>query len=120
MESAVKSDEGQIRLLLFTNSNSHALTGTANLIRLNGSVKQGANRGATGAVFLSDFEISLDGSGVEVDVSQANIVVAVGEEAEVPVPANKSALIAAIAQVQAACDKARAGDKIGEYPSTAK
>lgn len=114
--SAVKAEEGQIRLLLYTGGNEHALSGTEELIRLYAAVKETAPLGATASLSLSDLKLSFEGMRTTVDTTGASVLLTV---AETQPPVDKSALLAAIASARSQLQGASVGTTPGQYPSHA-
>src|SRR5690606_26255229 len=97
IEGAVRADRGQIYILMFTNDNQHAITGSGPLFKLYGQVKEDAETGQETTVSLSNFEISFDGESRLLNSTQAVAalrIVAAGEDVD------KSELIEAVANAE--------------------
>ncbi|MDQ6417971.1 GDSL-type esterase/lipase family protein [Paenibacillus sp. LHD-117] len=115
--TAVRPDLGQIRVILISAGEEHAVTGSGELFVLRGKVKSDAPLGnATTA--LTKFEVSRDGTAGIVNIAEAYHSLTIGQT--LPVDSDKSALIQAIASAQSQLTGAVEGDKIGKYEVGAK
>ncbi|MGO4184271.1 family 78 glycoside hydrolase catalytic domain [Paenibacillus sp. TAF43_2] len=110
--SAVKPELGQIRIIMATSGEQRGGIDGGPLFSLHGKVKADAKAGST-TVSLSDFEVSLNGKGTIMNVSQASLLIEVNL-------ADKTALNAAIQQAESAHDAAVEGTLPGQYPIGAK
>jgi hypothetical protein len=110
--SAIKPELGQIRIIMTTASEDHAVTEASQMFMLHGKVRVDAAVGNT-QLSLSDFEVSLGGSGTLLDVSNASA------ELEV-VLADKAGLNTAINDALNVYDSAVEGTEAGQYPAPAK
>ncbi|MBB3108198.1 regulation of enolase protein 1 (concanavalin A-like superfamily) [Paenibacillus phyllosphaerae] len=109
--TAVKPDEGSIRVIMASEGTANEVAQDGSLLQLHGTVKAGAEAG-TATVTLSRFDVSKDGDETSYDTSaelQINVAAA-----------DKTALTAAIAEAQALHDAASEGSQPGEYPAGAK
>lgn len=110
--TAVRPDTGQIRVILISAGDSHAVTASGDLFVLRGKVKADAPLGNAGTT-LTKFEVSRNGTASVVDISGAYHSISIGLRP--PVEADKSALMQTIAAAQAQLAKAVEGSKIGQY-----
>ncbi|QNK60129.1 cadherin-like beta sandwich domain-containing protein [Paenibacillus sp. PAMC21692] len=108
--SAVKQNQGEIRVIMMAAGEQNAVNGSRPIIKLHGTVKNTAETGST-AVSLSDFEISMNGEGTLLDVSDASLSIQV-------VQSNKAALSTLIANVQQTRNAAVVGSQPGQYPQS--
>ncbi|WP_194843257.1 sugar-binding protein [Paenibacillus sp. B01] len=107
--SAVKPEQGQLRLLLA--STGAAIDQGGDLLRLRGSVKAGAGTGTAAVSLLALSTAGDDSATANVAGSAASIAI---------VDVDRSALGAAIASAQARHDSAVEGTAAGQYPVGAK
>ncbi|MDR0268192.1 MAG: DUF6359 domain-containing protein [Paenibacillus sp.] len=111
LAAGVKPDAGQIRLLLASTGEEHAVKESGELFKLHGKLKADASGYAD--LSLSSFTVSLDGSSQELGTSATSVHMQI-------VVADHTALLAAIQDAQKLADQAVTGTKPGQYPPAAK
>ncbi|MCR2803920.1 GDSL-type esterase/lipase family protein [Paenibacillus sp. SCIV0701] len=109
--SAIKPAEGQIRVILISAGEDHAVSAGSDLFVLRGKVKADAPLGNV-STSVTKFDVSRDGLAGIANIAQAYHSITIGQ---VPVESDKSALEKAIASAQAQLAKAAEGDVIGKY-----
>lgn len=115
--TAVRPDSGQIRVILISAGENHAVAGSGDLFVLRGKVKSDAALGNV-STSLTKFEVSRDGTAGIANIAEAYHSFNIGQTP--PVESDKSALIQAIASAQGQLANAVEGDKIGKYEVGAK
>ncbi|MHA6485029.1 cohesin domain-containing protein [Paenibacillus sp. strain BS8-2] len=110
--NAIKVSEGKIMFLLLTAGEANAASGDLPLFKLHGKVRANAALGST-AITLSNFKISMDGSGPTLDTSTASVEMEISQ-------ADKSDLIAALSSAQQIYDSAVVGSQPGQYLASVK
>jgi lysophospholipase L1-like esterase len=117
LATAVRPEEGLIRVILLSGGESHAVSEGGELFNLRGKVKAGLAAGNV-STSVTKFEVSRNGSAGVADIAEAYHSFSIGQEP--PIDSDKSALIAAIAAAQNHLSKAVEGTKIGQYEVGAK
>lgn len=112
LDTAVRPQDGQIRIIMASSGEANAVTTDGNLFVLRGRVKADATPGST-TVRLSDFQASRNGEPGTVEVSQASLTLDIHL-------ADKTALNAVIAEAQTLYDTSPEGTQPGQYPPAAK
>lgn len=114
LATAVRPDSGQIRVILASAGQEHAVGQDAGLFALTGKVKAGAALGATVAQLLK-FEVSRGAEAGTAGIADAIHTIGIVQTPVEPVDSDKSALIAVIAAAEALIGRTTEGDKIGQY-----
>lgn len=115
LATAIRPDSGQIRAILVSEGESHAVADSGSLFALHGKVKSDASVGNT-SVGVTKFEVSRGGEAGTADIANAAYSFNIGKTPPVDPPVtNKTALIEAIASAQERLSAAVEGDKIGKY-----
>lgn len=110
--SAVKPDEGEIRLIMMSSGEQYAIDDDGPLFKLKGMVKAGTGVGGT-TVSLTDAEVSFDGVSTVLDTALAKYEIGI-------TLADKAILESAIANAQSIHDAATEGAAPGQYPAGSK
>lgn len=110
--SSVKPEQGQIRILMASMGDQHAIIHDGDLFALRGKVKDEAPIGSASAK-LTGFVVSRDGTEFGLDLSHASLMMKV-------TTAERLALAAAIEEAQAIHDAAVEGTQPGQYPHGSK
>ncbi|NOU98722.1 family 16 glycosylhydrolase [Paenibacillus planticolens] len=108
--TGMKADKGQIRIIMASKGNDNAISTIGNLLTVRAKIKAGVAAGET-TVSLSDFNVSLAGSGTPVTGVSLSIQIK---------DVNKAELNAAIITAQSKHDAATEGNNIGQYPNGSK
>ncbi|WP_449867047.1 GDSL-type esterase/lipase family protein [Paenibacillus arenilitoris] len=116
LATAVRPD-GQIRVILMSAGEDHAVTASGELFVLRGKVRSDAPSGSANTALIK-FEVSRDGTAGIADIAEAHQTIAIDQTP--PVESDKSALVQAIASAQNQLAQAEEGDKIGKYEAGAK
>lgn len=105
-------DEGKIRIIMVGFGETGVISEAGNLLELHGQVKADAATGST-VQSLSDFQVSLDGEDLPVDLSRAAHTLTIGL-------ADLASLHTAIDDAQGLYDSAQEGTQAGQYPAGSK
>ncbi|MGO4501207.1 hypothetical protein AB4114_35905, partial [Paenibacillus sp. 2RAB27] len=108
--TAIKADKGQILIIMASEGNDTAISTIGNLLTIHAKTKAGVAAGET-TVSLSDFMVSLAGSGTPVTGASLSIQIKDVDKAE---------LNAAIIAAQNKHDAATEGNNIGQYSNGSK
>ncbi|MEC0372966.1 DUF6359 domain-containing protein [Paenibacillus chibensis] len=111
LASGIKQDEGQIRLLLATTGEQHAVKDGGELLQLHAKLK--ADASGTANVSLMAFQASSEGASQQLSVGDAAVHIQV-------TTADRNALGTAIQDAQKLADESVTGTEPGEYPAAAK
>ncbi len=116
LAAAVRPEEGQIRVILMSAGDNHAVADGGDLFVLRGRV----TAGATGNVVtsLTKFDVSRNGTAGIANIAEAHHSFGIGQTP--PVDSDKAALVQAIAAASGQLAKAVEGKKIGNYEVGAK
>ena len=110
--TAIKPELGQIYVIMSSSSGQHAINEDSLLFTLHGRVKDDAAVGST-SVSLTDYGLSMSGTGMSVDVSQALLNIDI-------IRSDKAGLGTAINSAQNLHDAATEGTQPGQYPAGSK
>ncbi|WP_397386309.1 DUF6359 domain-containing protein [Paenibacillus sp. VCA1] len=111
LAAGIKPEAGQIRLLLATTGEAHAVKDDGELFKLHGKLREDASGSAD--LSLIAFTASSDGALQDIDTGDAAVHIQVAT-------ADRSALYAAIQDAQKLADQAVTGTEPGQYPPSAK
>jgi hypothetical protein len=117
VEGAVRTDVNEIKVVMLTQSNENALSGTLPLFKLHGKIKENAVTGEATTLSLSDFEIAYSGASKFLETSRAVVNIQILTHVE---ETDKTALSAAIASAETLHGNAQAGTAPGQYSEGAK
>nr|WP_237392066.1 DUF6359 domain-containing protein [Paenibacillus dendrobii] len=111
LAAGIKPSEGQIRLLMASTGEAHAVKDSGELFKLHGKLKLDASGSAN--VSVISFTVSSDSPSQEIATGTAQARIQV-------TTADRSALLAAIQNAQKLADEAVTGTEPGQYPAVAK
>jgi len=120
LATAVRPEEGQIRLIAGVSGEEHAIQEDGSLITLHGKVKADAPDG-NAQVSILQFEVSRGGISGTVDLTGASIhTINVSSNIPTPQPADKTALAQAISEAENLLNSTQEGNKLGQYRTGSK
>jgi len=118
--TAVRPDDGQIRLIAIVSGEEHAIADSGSLISLLGKVRDNASEGDT-QVSIDQFEVSRNGKAGTVGLTGASThTIQIDLNIPVPVPADKTALGQTIRDVEELLASTVEGNKLGQYRTGSK
>lgn len=112
LATGIKQEEGQIRIIMASTGEEHAVKDSGELFKLRGKIKADAASGSA-AVSLASFDISADGSSGPVNTGSASLQIQLTS-------ADRTELLAAIQDAQKLADQSVTGSEPGQYPPAAK
>ncbi|WP_445670218.1 GDSL-type esterase/lipase family protein [Paenibacillus sp. PL2-23] len=117
LATAVRPSDGQIRVILISGGEDHAIASSGDLFALRGRVKSDAPLGGASSS-VTRFDVSRDGLAGLANITEAYHTTSIGQTP--PIDSNKTALQQAIVSAQNLLSQAVEGDKIGKYEAGSK